>query len=123
MLKAVERNGLVTATFMDCLTTANGCRTAARVVQVDPFVALLVPPIAAICPGCAIPVNSEEWIPLINSLDDAPGDFHEAWQPAGDVSKSGNLVVGYIRCCSATGPEARYAARLPGDATFRRTPS
>jgi hypothetical protein len=28
-------------------------------------------------------------------------------------------VVGYIRCCNATGPEARYAARLPGDPSFR----
>lgn len=119
MLKAVERNGLLTATFMECAATGSGCRTQARVVQVDPFVALLVPPIAAICPGCTIAANSEEWIPLNNSLDDAPGSFHEAGQPAGDVSQSGNVVVGYIRCCNATGPEARYAARLPGDASFR----
>jgi hypothetical protein len=119
MLKAVERNGALTATFMDCVASASGCRTAARVVQLNPFLALLVPPIAAVCPGCTLPVDSEEWIPLNNSLDDLPGSAHEAGQPTGDVSKSGNVVVGYIRCCTATGPEARYAARLPGDTTFR----
>jgi hypothetical protein len=118
MLKGVERNGLITATFMDCVPSANGCRTAARVIQIEPFVALLIPPIAQLCPAC-VPFTSEEWIPLNNTLDDSPGSVHEAGQPTGDVSKSGNLVVGYIRCCTATGPEARYAARLPGDASFR----
>jgi hypothetical protein len=119
MLKAVERNGELTATFMDCIATGNGCRTAARVVEISPFLSLFVPPIALVCGGCTIPVDSEEWIPLNNALDDAAGSYHEAGQPAGDVSKSGNVVVGYIRCCTGTGPEARYAARLPGDANFR----
>jgi CARDB len=123
MLKAVVRGGALTGSFMDCagatLVPLNPCATAARVVQLDPLLTLAAGPFEVACGICAPQPQLDVVVATNNPLDDPPGAVLEAGQPTADVSKNGAIVVGYIRCCGGKNPDARYAARLPGDATFR----